>query len=227
MNEKSGNESKDVSVLSILVQIKDESLDPKTLTREVRQSCVEALIYEGHQIPSIAQLLKVSDRTIKRDLEIIYERNSMNPNPELAKKLMGEFVMKMRSHHAFMVRAARGRGISAVEKAQIEFLAAKQLCAMMETLRSLGFLPSASSKIVGEFYHYADSSLPENSLEEIKKTVLEIQETAAHSGTIDPEVLKAAEELNLQITKAELEEAARKLAEKQKQSIAKEETGHE
>src|SRR5690242_808228 len=91
----------EISVHTILTDIKTGKLDPVALTKPVRQQCVEALMLEGHQPSALAPILKVSDKTIKRDLNEIFERNAVNPSPELAKRLIGEFLQKMHTHHAY------------------------------------------------------------------------------------------------------------------------------
>src|SRR3989338_4222869 len=133
----------DISVHSILSEIKNGTIDPAVLTKPVRQLCVEALFLQGHTSFSLAQLLKVSDKTIRRDLQEIYEKNALHPSAALAKELIGECLQKARAHHSRLMRLARGEEGSLQEKAQAEYLAWRTLKETMALLQSLGYLQQA------------------------------------------------------------------------------------
>ncbi len=90
MIEKSSNsENPEVPILTMIQQIKDGQLDPKTLNKELRQQCVEILLGEAYSAPSIAQILKRSDKTIRRDIDEIRERNALEPDVNFLKRIAG------------------------------------------------------------------------------------------------------------------------------------------
>lgn len=68
-------------VYKVLKQIKEGNIEARSLSKETRQECVEVLTLEGYSVSSIAQLLDRSEKTIKRDLEDIWQRNSKRPTP--------------------------------------------------------------------------------------------------------------------------------------------------
>jgi len=64
-------------ILSLLQDIKSGVIDPRDIEKELRQQIVEVLLLEGTMVPQIAQILKVSDKTIRRDTLDIKERNAL------------------------------------------------------------------------------------------------------------------------------------------------------
>lgn len=200
MNSKPAN-PEDVSVHSILSSIKDGKLDPSSLSKDVRQLCVEAMALEGHMPSSLAAILKVSDKTIRRDLKDIYERNSIRPSAELAMHLVGDFLLKTRAHHSHLMRLSRLREASVQEKVYAESAAAQVLKEMVKTLQSLGYLPSRPQEIVADLFHHTDS---DDGLEGIKKQISEMEHIAQETGSLSPEVQAKLSALKLRIEQAEI-----------------------
>lgn len=203
----------EISVHSILANIKNGTVDPATLTKPVRQQCVEALMLEGYQPSALAPLLKVSDKTIKRDLNEIFERNAVNPSPELAKRLIGEFLQKMHTHHAYLMRLARSKEGSLREKGEVEYLAWRTQKEAIELLQSLGYLPSQPTQIVGDIFHHAESGA-EPAIGDIKKQIAEIELIAEETKVLTPEVLGKLGNLKLRAEKAEIQEEVQKISDK-------------
>lgn len=204
----------EISVHTILTDIKSGKLDPVTLAKPVRQQCVEALMLEGHQPSALAPILKVSDKTIKRDLNEIFERNAVNPSPELAKRLIGEFLQKMHTHHAYLMRLARSKEGSLREKGEVEYLAWRTQKEAIELLQSLGYLPSRPTQIVGDIFHHADRAEP--AIVDIKKQIAEIELIAEETKVLTPEVLAKLGDLKLRTEKAEIQEEVQKVSDKAK-----------
>lgn len=146
-------------ILSLIQKIKDGATDPTTLTKELRQSCVEVFLGEGYSISQMAQLLKRSEKTIKRDVEEIRERNSLEPDTDLVKKIAGELIWYAHVHRNHLMRLARGKEGSVAEKAQAEYYAYLIAADLTTKLQSLGYLPSAPQAVIGEiFYRNSDEA---------------------------------------------------------------------
>ena len=94
MNEKLLPDKQDQPLLTLIQQVKDGTVDPKTINKELRQQLVEVFLAEGYAASSMAQILKVSDKTVKRDIATIRERSSLSPSHELAKKLVVNLIVK-------------------------------------------------------------------------------------------------------------------------------------
>lgn len=205
----------DVSIHSILNQIREGTLDPSTLLKEVRQLAVEALTFEGYLPSAIAQLFKVSDRTIKRDLQDIYEKNALEPSRELGRQLIGEYLQKSRTHHAYLMRLARTKEASIQEKVNAESMAAQTLKDMIKTLQSLGFLPEKPQQIVGDFFHHGEVS-NDAVLSDLKKEIAETEVVLKLGQNIPPQVFKRLEELKLKLDKAQIQEEILKITDQAK-----------
>ena len=97
----------DKPVLTIIQRLKDKTLNPEALTKAERQQCVEALLLEGYSPSQIAQLVDRNEKTIKRDLADIRQRNALTPSLDLARQLIGNFLIKVEAHQTRLMRLAR------------------------------------------------------------------------------------------------------------------------
>ena len=170
----------DQPAATIIQQIKAGMLAPSTLPKEQRQRCVEALLLEGSTHSQIAQLLTCSEKTIQRDVAEIKVRNAASPpSVELARQLIGEYLMKIHAHHAYLMRLARIKEASVAERTQAEAAAAKLLNDLIDRLQSLGYLPQRPQQVIGDFVHRLDGASSEPTLEELEQQYQELQALAA------------------------------------------------
>ncbi len=137
-------------VLAVIQQIQAGQLSPRTLDRGTRQSCVEVLTAEGYAQSGIAQILQCSDRTIRRDLQDIRDRNGFLPSADLAMALVGELVTRAEHQEAMLTRLARDNSASVSERAQAAYLAWRVRSDLTQRLQSLGYLPTAPTTVVSE-----------------------------------------------------------------------------
>ena len=146
--------NQDQPLLSLIQEIKSGSTDPKVLPVELRQQIVETLMIEGYVVSQIAQLLNRSEKTIQRDLSQVRSKNSLKPSVDLAKQMIGELVVKARTHNAYLMRLARSKGGSISDKAQAEYSAWRVSKELVEKLQTLGYLPLRPQEIVGDLFHH-------------------------------------------------------------------------
>ncbi|HBG62033.1 MAG: hypothetical protein A2Y03_06540 [Omnitrophica WOR_2 bacterium GWF2_38_59] len=201
-------------VLVIIQHIKDGRLDPKTINKDLRQQCVEVLLLEGYGVSSLAQIFIRSDKTIRRDIEEIRERNAISPKADLARKIIGEMVVNARNHQGYLMRLARSQGASVSEKGQCEYLAALVLFQNVSKLQSLGYLPSQPKTVVGELFHYYEED--RKSIPEYKKIIKDLELTAKKTGSLTPEVAKEIRQLKQQVNEADIHEKVNSLTERNK-----------
>jgi len=201
-------------IFGLIQQIKDETLDPETLTKDLRQRCVEVLLAEGYSVASMAQILKRSEKTIKRDLEDIRERNAISPDINLAKKIIGEMVMYARINRDYLMKLARIKEASVAEKAQSEYCAFKVLAELITKLQLLGYLPTKPQAIVGNIFHHVESSDQDVSFPELKAMIVDIVATAKETNTLTPELEQEAESLKIKIEKTEVVSQVKNFKEK-------------
>jgi transposase len=194
----------EVPILSLIQKIKDESLDPRTLPPELRQQCVEVFWSEGYNESAMAQILKRSEKTIKRDLEKIREKNALSPNLELARQIIGETVQRARMHQGYLVRLARSKDATVSEKSQSEYLAWKVQKELVEKMQSLGYLPSRPQEITGDIYHHMSLQEEERSFGEIRTMLNEVEGAAKETGTFTDEFEREITLLLARVEKAEI-----------------------
>lgn len=198
----------EIPVYRILKQIKEGSLDPKNLSPDQRQDCVEVLRMEGQSYPVIAQLLERNEKTIKRDWEAICKRNSKKPSPEYALRLIGEMIAKANSKEDHLTRLARSKDGSIQEKAQAEYYAWKVLHEASQLLQSAGYLPSQPTKIAGEIYHYQEDRTPA----QLKDEIARVEKIIDEEGKNNPILSEKLQALKQKVEEMELRKQINALA---------------
>lgn len=180
-------EQDEKTIISVIQSVKDRTRNPKTLSEYERQECVEFLSWEGYTQAQIGQILKISDRTVRRDLRAIEDKNALSPDVDLAKRIIGDVFRKAKVHHAHLMRIARSQEASNSEKAQAEFMAWRVLKEMTCQMQSLGYLPSTPQTIVGDvFHHHVDGGMSD--LDEITRQIMEIEKIADGDGKIADDI---------------------------------------
>jgi predicted transcriptional regulator len=196
-------DKKEISVLNLLQKIQSGAVDPRDMDKEVRKQVVEALACEGSSVPQIAQILKVSDKTIRRDLSSIKENNAFSPSIEMAKKLIGDMRMKAEVHRTYLMRLARTKNVSVSERSLAEYYSWKVTKELIEKLQSLGYLPLVPHKIAADVYHHDDEDNP-TTLGELKDKLTALEGIAQEDGIFDGELKEEMEFLKLKINTAEI-----------------------
>ena len=209
------------SALQLLQEINSGLLDPKLLDKSSRQRCVELLIAEGYTYQHISQVLKVSEKTVSRDVKEIRARNALSPDIQFAKETIGDFFRKALTHHNYLMRLARSKSATNSEKAQSEFLAWRVLRELIERMQSLGYLPSSPQQVVGDIFCHMQNEEEGESLEEMRKMLSEIRTVTSEAGTYTPELENQIRAIELRIEKAEIVSEVKKLK-KQTQTQSKE-----
>jgi len=194
----------EIPILSLLQQIQSEAIDPRDINKDVRQQIVEALTCEGSSIPQIAQILKVSDKTIRRDLSDIKDRNAFSPSIEIAKRLIGDMKMKAEAHRSYLMRLARAQAASMSEKSLAEYYAWKVTKGLIEKLQSLGYLPSVPHRIAADIYHHDEEDA--QTIGELKDELTVLEGIAQRDGILDERLKEKIEFLKLKIEKAEIDQ---------------------
>ncbi|MDP8258428.1 MAG: DeoR family transcriptional regulator [Candidatus Aadella gelida] len=203
MHEKKEEEKEDIVVHEMLRQIKAGQIDPKTISPISRRLCVEVLILEGHQNASVAQALKVSDKTIRRDIQEIRRKNALEPSVDLAKQMIGQFFQKAMNHHAYLTRLARSQKATVAEKTLAETAAWKVLKECLERFQFLGYLPLKPQEVIGHFFHQSEPDST-NDITAMKKQLVELEEQAKEMGIFDKETSSSIALLTEDVKQSEI-----------------------
>ncbi len=202
-------------ILSLIQQIKDGTLNPKTLPREKRQWCVEFLSSEGYTEAQIAQVIMRAEKTVYRDLIEIQDRNAMTPDINSAKRIVGNMFQKAMTHHKYLMRLARNPDASNGEKTQSEFLAWRVLKEVVEKMQTLGYLPLKPQEIVEDIFHHVTNGNGEEGITEAKNMIGEIERAAKEAGTLDLETEEKIRAIRTKIEQVEINQEINKLKNKE------------
>ena len=208
MNE---NNDEELSVYELLKRIKSDEFNPRLLTSEQRQECVEVLRLEGQTHAAIAELLKWNIKTIKRDWDEIRSRNAAKPSPELALRMIAELIEKASSKYDSLTRLARGQKGSVQEKSQAEYFGWKVLQEATQLLQSMGYLPNQAAKFVGEIYHHHDNE-GNTDPKEMRKEIERIEKIIVEEGKNDPAIMAQLEEIKKKVELIELSQQIKDLS---------------
>ena len=203
MDEGKEAKNEDISVHEMLGQIKAGQIDPKAMTSINRQLCVEALILEGYQNASVAQVLKISDRTVRRDIQEIKRKNALEPSVDLAKQMIGQFFQKAMNHHAYLTRLARSQKATVAEKTLAETVAWKVLKECLEKFQTLGYVPLKPQEVYGHFFHQSEPDTLEV-INAMKKQLIELEEQSKEMGIFDEEISKSIVLLKEEVKQSEI-----------------------
>ena len=164
------SEKEETHVYKIIQSLKDKTLDTSLIKKETRIECVEVLSLEGWTVVSMAELFKISEKTIKRDLDVISVKNALQHDPDLLQKVLGDYILKTNMSYANLVRLARNKEGSISERVQAEYSATLVLNNRIKILQSLGHLPEATRKI-----NIVAGKTREEEIAEINKEIEELK----------------------------------------------------
>lgn len=199
VDSESIDKKQEQPILTLIQQIKDGRLDPKIIAKDLRQQCVEVFLGEGYSVSSMAQILRKCEKTIRRDIEDIRERNALTPDIDLAKRLVGELLSYARIHRGYLMRMARSQDASVGERSQAEYYAFRVEMELISKLQTLGYLPLKPQEIVADFSHHVTGD-DEKSFGELRNQIAEIEKIEK----LSPEMLKELAVLKKRIEKAEI-----------------------
>lgn len=194
-------------ILQILNQISsgERNLDDQPLPKDIRIECVDYLwMEELRPVAAIASILKVSEKTIRRDQDEINERNAKKLSTEDTVKLVGELVTKLSSSHENLMRLAKDKKGSVQERAQAGIYASKAIEGQIAILQKLGFAPSKPLQIEADVRHHEEEDV---SVEQLKADLAELEKLAEAKGRKDLEIMKLIETAKQQIALAEAKNA--------------------
>lgn len=159
------SKSKEPHSLVILQDIKSGKTDPSLLTPAERKILVSLLMSEGQSTAEIAHLLKVSDRTIERDKQIIRKGNALAQDPEFAGIMAGRLVNEAQTSIQRIRKFQRDSGCPPAAKIDGERACFQITSSLAERLQSMGYLPTATQKLQADLNHHPDLTLSFNDIE--------------------------------------------------------------
>lgn len=141
------------SPIALIRDLQAKTLDPSSLDAESRRTCVEHLTAEGYGAAEVAEVLKVSPRTVYRDLEEVRAANALQRTPGLVDELSGELLQQARQSIGRLRRISRERDCPHSVKVEAERSAWTVAREATETMQRLGILPTAAHEIRADLTH--------------------------------------------------------------------------
>jgi predicted DNA-binding ribbon-helix-helix protein len=154
MSDSEKNVNKPIlSPISLIKQLRDGKISAANLTNESRIACVEYLTGEGLKKCEIAELLKISTRTVYRDLAQIRKENAISLDAEFVAQHVGELKKRCSSAISNLLKIQNDKKcphkvkVDAIHKTWLIFKECTQ------TLQSLYYLPNAATEIRASVDH--------------------------------------------------------------------------
>jgi len=187
--------------LSLLQKIQAGTVDPKCIRPAERRLIVSYLIADGYSTADMAQILKVSDRSIERDKKAIREANALSADPELVEQMAGRLVCEAELSIQRIRKAARDKGTPQAVRIDAEHRCYQIVSDMIASLQRLGYLPIAAQRLQADFTH-SIGQIPDVSQLQAEAQRLRLI-TGETEGT-DPKLIEQLNEVETQLVKVEL-----------------------
>ncbi len=139
------------SVLSLIRAL--QSGQVAGLSPEDRRRVVEHLWGDGYSVPETAEIVKASERTILRDRVAIKAANAIRPDESFISETVGALVRQADLVVGRLRRIARDKQTAAAVKVDAEVGCWTITRDLIQSLQSLGYLPTAPRQFQGELTH--------------------------------------------------------------------------
>jgi hypothetical protein len=135
------------TVLSLIKDLQAGRLAGAALAAPDRRRVVEHLALEGYSVPEVAEILKISERTVARDRAAARADHALSPSPELIRESAGTLMRQAEAGIGRLRKLGRDRDVPPAVKVQAEMAAWAISKDVVTKLQSLGYLPTAATRI--------------------------------------------------------------------------------
>ncbi len=201
--QPSDNSTRDTEerTLSLLQKIQAGTVDPRCIRPAERRLLVSYLIADGYSTADIAQILKVSDRSIERDRKAIREANALAAGPELVEQMVGRLVCEAELSVQRMRKAARDKEIPPAVRIDAEHRCYQIVSDMIASLQRLGYLPIAAQRLQADFTHNI-GQIPD--FDQMQAEVQRLRQITGESQRTDPQLTEQLDQIETQLAKVSL-----------------------
>ncbi len=187
--------------LSLLQKIQAGTVDPKCVRTADRRLIVSYLIADGYSTADMAQILKVSDRSIERDKKAIRETNALAADPELVEQMVGRLVCEAELSVQRIRKTARDKGTPQAVKVDAEHRCYQIVSDMVASLQRLGYLPTATPRLQADFTHTI-GQIPD--FAQMQAEVQRLRQIAGETQGTDPQLTEQLSQIETQLVKVSL-----------------------
>ncbi len=187
--------------LSLLQEIQAGVMDPKCIRPAERRLIVSYLIADGYCTAEMAQILKISDRSIERDKKAIREANALAATPELVEQMVGRLYHEAELSIQRIRKVARDKKTPPAVKVDAEHRCYQIESDFITSLRHLGYLPTATAKLQADLTHHV-GQLPD--FAQLQGEVQRLKRITSETKGTDPTVKEQLNEIETQLGKVKL-----------------------
>jgi len=187
--------------LSLLQKIQAGTVDPKCIRPAERRLIVSYLMADGYSTADMAQILKVSDRSIERDKKAIREANALAADPELVEQMVGRLVCEAELSIQRIRKAARDKNTPQAVKVDAEHRCYQIVSDMITSLQRLGYLPMATSRLQADFTHNI-GQIPD--FAQMQTEVQRLRQITGETQGTDPQLTEQLNQIETQLVKVKL-----------------------
>ena len=187
--------------LSLLQKIQAGVTDPKGIRPAERRMIISYLMADGYSTADMAQILKVSDRSIERDKKAIRETNALAADPELVEQMVGRLVCEAELSVQRIRKTARDKGTPQAVKVDAEHRCYQIVSDMVASLQRLGYLPTATPRLQADFTHTI-GQLPD--FDQMQAEVQRLRQITGETQGTDSEVIEQLNQIETQLVKVKL-----------------------
>ena len=177
---KNGDGNSDERTLSLLQKIQTGSVDPKCIRPAERRQIVSYLMADGYCTADMAQILKVSDRSVERDKKAIRQANLS--------------IQRIR-------KAVRDKKTKTAVKIDAEHRCYQIVSDMISSLQRLGYLPIATARLQADLTHNI-GEIP--ALTQMQAEVKRLKQITGEIQKTDPQLTEQLNQIETQLIKVKL-----------------------
>ena len=187
--------------LSLLQKVQAGTVDPKCIRPAERRLIVSYLMADGYSTADMAQILKISDRSIERDKKAIREANALAATPELVEQMVGRLRCEAELSIQRIRKAARDKNTPSAVKVDAEHRCYQIVSDMTASMQHLGYLPTATSKLQADFTHNI-GQIPD--FLQMQAEVQRLKQITGETQGTDPQLTEQLNEIESQLAKVDL-----------------------
>jgi hypothetical protein len=141
--------------VSLIQGLQSGTIDAKCISAADRRQLVAVLMADGYSTADIAQIMKVSDRSIDRDKHAIRQAHALARDPKLIPQMVGRLVSEAELSVQRMRKVTRDKGVPPAVKVEAEHRCYQVISDLFQNLQRVGYLPTAAQKVEADLVHHA------------------------------------------------------------------------
>ncbi|MFB0553661.1 MAG: helix-turn-helix transcriptional regulator [Phycisphaerae bacterium] len=187
--------------VSLLQKIQAGAVGSKCIGPAERRLIVSHLMADGYSTADMAQILKVSDRSIERDKKAIRQTNALAARAELVEQMVGRLVSEAELSVQRIRKITRDKNTSQAVKVDAEHRCYQIISDMIASMRHLGYLPTATSKLQADFTHNI-GQIPDFS--QMQAEVQRLRQITGETQGADPQLTEQLNQIETELEKVKL-----------------------